>query len=62
MLAKTHRDEFMAAQAENYPFYDWENNKGYPTKKHREGIKEHGPSPLHRRSFKLLPGQLGLFD
>ncbi|MEO0404188.1 MAG: ribonuclease HII [Bacteroidota bacterium] len=62
VLAKTHRDEYMQEQAKKYPHYDWENNKGYPTKKHRDGIREYGASPIHRRSFQLLPGQLNLFD
>ncbi|HRN43163.1 MAG TPA: ribonuclease HII, partial [Vicingus sp.] len=41
-----------------YPHYDWKTNKGYPTKKHRNGIKEYGTTPLHRLSFRLLPEQL----
>lgn len=62
ILAKTYRDDYMMAQHKLYPAYDWEHNKGYPTKKHREGIKLHGPSPIHRSSFKLLPDeQLSLF-
>lgn len=62
ILAKTYRDDYMMAQHKLYPVYDWEHNKGYPTKKHREGIKLHGPSPIHRSSFKLLPDeQLSLF-
>ncbi|BDC99741.1 ribonuclease HII [Persicobacter psychrovividus] len=54
ILAKTYRDALMITLAEEYPFYAWEKNAGYPTKAHRAGILEHGPSPLHRRSFKLL--------
>ena len=54
ILAKTFRDDYMDALAEKYPFYDWENNKGYPTKKHRDGIQRHGISPFHRRSYNLL--------
>lgn len=55
ILAKTHRDEAMTALAKEYPQYHWEVNKGYPTRDHRTAIAEHGPSPLHRLSFRLLP-------
>lgn len=58
VLAKTHRDEIMEKLGKSFPVYDWENNKGYPTKKHRKAIQEFGPSPHHRLSFKLLPSQL----
>jgi ribonuclease HII len=63
ILAKTHRDEYMLRLHEEFPFYDWKNNKGYPTKKHREGIRESGTTPYHRLSFTLLPDerQLSLF-
>lgn len=62
ILAKTYRDDYMDALAEKYPQYDWKNNKGYPTKKHREAIKEFGITPFHRRSYNLLgDGQLS-FD
>lgn len=54
VLAKTHRDEYMTKLAKEYPNYDWENNKGYPTKAHREAIAEFGISPYHRISFTLL--------
>ena len=61
VLAKTYRDDYMNALAEQYPQYDWRSNKGYPTKRHREAIKEYGITPLHRRSFNLLgDGQLEL--
>lgn len=60
ILAKTSRDEYMTKQHELYPHYGWEQNKGYPTKKHREGIKRHGLSPIHRNSFRQLPEQLKL--
>jgi ribonuclease HII len=47
---------------EEFPYYDWKGNKGYPTKKHREAIRLHGVSPYHRKSFNLLgDGQLELF-
>jgi ribonuclease HII len=55
ILAKTHRDEYMLKLHEGFPLYDWKNNKGYPTKKHRNGIKEFGTTPYHRMSFTLLP-------
>lgn len=58
ILAKTYRDDFMERAHEKYPHYDWKTNKGYPTKKHRNGIKEYGTTPLHRLSFRLLPEQL----
>ena len=54
ILAKTHRDSLMENLAKEYPGYDWEVNKGYPTKKHREAIAALGATPLHRRSFKLV--------
>jgi ribonuclease HII len=60
ILAKTHRDEYMCQIANEYPYYDWELNKAYPTKKHREMIRKHGVSPYHRVSFKLLEQQLSL--
>ena len=63
ILAKTHRDEYMEIIDNEFPMYKWKINKGYPTKKHREAIKEHGVSPHHRLTFKLLPeeNQLELF-
>lgn len=54
ILAKTYRDDYMEKLALEYPQYDWKNNKGYPTKKHRNAIKEYGITPFHRRSFNLL--------
>ncbi|MXV38655.1 ribonuclease HII [Flavobacteriaceae bacterium Ap0902] len=60
VLAKTYRDDYMRAIHEEYPYYDWDKNKGYPTKAHRDGIRKHGPSPYHRKSFTLLPPQLKL--
>ena len=50
ILAKTYRDDYMDALAEEYPQYDWKSNKGYPTKKHRAAIKEFGTTPYHRMS------------
>jgi ribonuclease HII len=59
ILAKTHRDAFMRKLHDEFPIYDWFNNKGYPCRKHREGLFEHGVSPYHRRSYNLF-GQLRL--
>jgi ribonuclease HII len=55
ILAKTYRDDMMHKLAKEFPFYGWERNMGYPTKMHREGIRQHGTTPLHRMSFQLLP-------
>ena len=61
ILAKTYRDDYMDRLAEDYPQYDWKSNKGYPTKKHRQAIRECGITPFHRRSFTLLlPEELTL--
>lgn len=61
VLAKTYRDDYMNRLAEEYPQYDWKNNKGYPTKKHREAIRSYGTTPYHRMSYNLLgDGQLSL--
>lgn len=54
VLAKTHRDEFMLRMAQEYPGYGWEVNKGYPTKAHRRAIASLGPTPIHRKTFRLL--------
>ncbi len=53
VLAKTHRDEFMLNLDKEFPNYDWKNNKGYPTPKHKQAIVKHGISPYHRKSFNL---------
>ena len=53
ILAKTHRDELMERLAEEYPEYSWAVNKGYPTKAHRAAIAQYGPTPHHRRTFRL---------
>ena len=61
ILAKTYRDDYMNQLAEEYPQYDWLSNKGYPTKKHREAIKQYGITPYHRKSYNLLgDGQLSI--
>ena len=61
VLAKTYRDALMAKLSGQYPGYGWEHNVGYPTEEHRDGIRSLGITPYHRRSFQLLPSQLGLF-
>ena len=61
ILAKTYRDDYMNELAREYPQYDWLSNKGYPTKKHREAIRQYGITPYHRKSYNLLgDGQLSL--
>ena len=62
ILAKTYRDELMRAFAKEFPEYGWETNVGYPTRHHRETIKNKGITPHHRLSFRLLPEQMELFD
>lgn len=54
ILAKTYRDDEMIRLAQEYPDYDWQHNMGYPTRKHREAIRQHGVTPYHRRTFNLL--------
>ena len=61
ILAKTYRDDYMNQLAEEFPQYDWRSNKGYPTKKHREAIRQYGITPYHRKTFNMLgDGQLSL--
>ena len=61
ILAKTYRDDYMNALHKEFPHYDWDKNKGYPTKAHRLAIAEHGTTPYHRVTFNLLgDGQLSL--
>lgn len=63
ILAKTYRDDYMLRIAKEYPMYDWQSNKGYPTAKHRAAIREYGTTPHHRMTFNLLgeePKQLEL--
>lgn len=57
ILAKTYRDDYMDELDARYPMYDWKSNKGYPTKKHRQGIRDFGISPFHRKSYNLLGTQ-----
>lgn len=58
VLAKTYRDEYMNQIHEEFPMYNWKQNKGYPTKEHREAIRKYGTTKYHRMSFRLLPEQL----
>lgn len=60
VLAKTYRDEYMAKIHKELPVYNWQKNKGYPTKEHRNAIREFGATKYHRKTFKLLPEQLKL--
>ena len=62
ILAKTYRDDYMNQLAEEYPQYDWKSNKGYPTKKHREAIRQYGITPYHRKSYNLLGDRQLFFD
>ncbi len=57
ILAKTYRDDYMDRLALKYPQYDWIDNKGYPTRKHRQAIAEYGITEYHRKTFRLLPGK-----
>ncbi|MCL4132959.1 UNVERIFIED_CONTAM: hypothetical protein GTU68_050782 [Idotea baltica] len=60
ILAKTYRDEYMAKIHQEFPMYNWAKNKGYPTKAHRNAIREFGATVYHRKTFKLLPEQIKL--
>jgi len=60
VLAKTYRDDFMETIDQEFPMYNWKQNKGYPTKEHRKAIQEFGTTTYHRKSFRLLPDQLQL--
>jgi len=60
ILAKTYRDEYMNTIHEEFPMYNWKQNKGYPTPEHREAIRKYGTTKYHRMSFRLLPEQLEL--
>ena len=61
VLSKTYRDDYMNALHEQYPQYNWDKNKGYPTKAHRTAIRKFGTTPYHRMTFQLLERQLELF-
>lgn len=58
ILAKTYRDDYMERLHEQFPNYDWMNNKAYATEKHREAIVKYGITEHHRKSFRLIPTQL----
>jgi ribonuclease HII len=60
ILAKTYRDDYMNKIHEEFPMYNWKQNKGYPTQEHREAIRKYGVTKYHRMSFRLLPEQLKL--
>lgn len=60
VLAKTYRDSYMLQLHEEYPMYNWAQNKGYPTKEHRAAIRQYGLTKYHRKSFRQLPEQLHL--
>ena len=60
ILAKTTRDDLMLEYHQKHPHYGWDTNKGYPTTKHRNGIRTHGAVDIHRKTFALLPKQLSL--
>ncbi|NJB72853.1 ribonuclease HII [Saonia flava] len=60
VLAKTYRDQYMEKIHLEYPMYNWKKNKGYPTKEHRQAIREYGITKYHRKSFRQLPEQLKL--
>ena len=62
ILAKTYRDEYMQLLHNEYPHYNWFNNKGYGTPEHRRGIAAHGLCPYHRKSFNILSSQLEIFE
>jgi len=57
-LAKTYRDDYMEKIDKEFPQYNWKQNKGYPTKEHRNGIREFGVTKYHRMTFRLLPEEL----
>ncbi len=60
ILAKTNRDAYMCRIHEEFPMYNWKQNKGYPTKEHRDAILKYGITPYHRKTFRLLQQQLHL--
>ena len=60
IIAKTYRDDYMDELHNEYPQYNWQQNKGYPTRKHREAIMKYGISSFHRKTFALLPASCGV--
>lgn len=61
ILAKTYRDDFMEKIDQEYPIYQWKQNKGYPTGQHRKAVLENGMSPYHRKTFRVTNPQLPIF-
>ena len=61
ILAKTYRDDFMEKLHQEYPIYNWKQNKGYPTIYHRNTVLQHGFSPYHRKTFKVTQPQQSIF-
>lgn len=62
ILAKTYRDDYMKELHNEFPYYGWDHNAGYPTKEHREGIRLHGTTPYHRMTFNLMGDTQLSFD
>lgn len=62
ILAKTYRDDYMKELHNKYPYYGWDHNAGYPTKEHRDGIRLHGTTPYHRKTFNLMGDTQLSFD
>lgn len=60
IIAKEHRDRLMREYALAHPHYGWERNAGYGTPEHLAALRQHGPTPLHRRSFAPV-AQMELF-
>lgn len=60
ILAKTYRDDYMLSLHREFDMYNWDHNKGYPTPKHRNAIRQYGITPYHRKTFALLEKQLSL--
>jgi len=60
ILAKTYRDDYMRKIAQEHPEYNWHNNKGYPTIKHRQTVLEIGFTPYHRRTFRVSDPQVSV--
>lgn len=58
ILAKTYRDEYMTNLHNHYPQYNWKQNKGYPTREHREAIRQHGTTIFHRKSFRMFAEEI----
>jgi ribonuclease HII len=55
VLAKTYRDDYMLMIDQEFPYFNWKQNKGYPTQAHRDALVEHGETPYHRKTFRLFP-------